>query len=645
MDIPLIISVDDHVVEPPDLWTDRIPAKFKDRAPRVERDSAVFHFEGGVFSYEKGVEGGEPCDWWLYDDLVYPFPKLSAAVGFSELDVTPTTFDEIRPGCWIKSERIADMDANHTEASICFPNTLPRFCGQTFLERDDKELALLCVQAYNDWMVEDWCAGEGKGRLIPLTMVPLWDVELAAAEVRRAADMGSFAVTFPENPYPLGLPSIHDKDRYWEPFFQACQDTETTICMHIGSSSKMPTTSPDAPFIVSSTLTFSNAMGSMCDYIFSGTLERFPTLKIAYSEGQVGWMPYVMERADKLAAERAANSFGTSLPHLRLHLRRRDRSRQPRRHRHGPDLLRDRLPARRLHLPALGEGGRGHLHPGRPRRRRALQAPPRERDHRVRPGAVRHHQLADTAPMTDDTLLVDDRDGLRTITINRPEVKNALTAAMRSRFCELIEEADRDDTTRAIIVTAVDPVFSGGVDFKEVAAGTAIVAASNPGVALRAATTPVVCAVNGACVTGALEIALSCTFIVASERARFADTHARLDVVAAWGLTALLPRAVGVRKAAELSITGNFVDAAEALRLGLVNHVVPHDELLPFTRALAHDIAPTGAVAEVLDLYRRGDGLPLAEALAMEAAHAAGRRVDPADFGAAGSAAAARGKR
>ena len=125
---------------------------------------------------------------------------------------------------------------------------------------------------------------------------------------------GSFAVTFPENPFPLGLPSIHDKDHYWEPFFQACQDTETTICMHIGSSSKMPSTSPDAPFIVSSTLTFSNAMGSMCDYIFSGTLERFPTLKIAYSEGQVGWMPYVMERADKLAAERSDNSFGTSLP-------------------------------------------------------------------------------------------------------------------------------------------------------------------------------------------------------------------------------------------------------------------------------------------------------------------------------------------
>ncbi len=244
--------------------------------------------------------------------------------------------------------------------------------------------------------------------------------------------------------------------------------------------------------------------------------------------------------------------------------------------------------------------------------------------------------------MDDDTLVVDDADGVRTITINRPEVKNALTAAMRAEFCALVEEADADDATRAVIVTAVDPVFSGGVDFKEVASGGGRPAASNPGAVLRAARTPVVCAVNGACVTGALEIALSCTFVVASERARFADTHARLGVVAAWGLTALLPRAVGVRKAAELSITGNFVDAEEALRIGLVNHVVPHDELVPFTRALVDDIAPTAAVGDVLDLYRRGDGLPLADALALEAAHAATQRVDAAAFGAAGAATAAR---
>ena len=313
-DIPRILSVDDHVVEPPDLWTSRLPAKYHDRCPRVERDSAVFNFEGGEFTYQKGVPGGAECDWWLYDDLVYPFPKLSAASGFETLDVEPVTFDQIRPGGWKQGDRLADMTANHVDASLCFPNVLPRFCGQTFLEREDKELALLCVQAYNNWMIDEWCAGDARGRLIPLTLIPLWDPAAAALEVHRCADKGSFAVAFSENPYHLGLPSIHDKDRFWDPFLTACQETDTVVCMHIGSSSKMPTTSPDAPFSVSSTITFANAMGSMCDYILSGVFVRFPRLRVSYAEGQVGWMPYVIERMDKIWAERGDASFGIDLP-------------------------------------------------------------------------------------------------------------------------------------------------------------------------------------------------------------------------------------------------------------------------------------------------------------------------------------------
>jgi len=313
-DIPRILSVDDHVVEPPDLWTSRLPAKYQDRCPRVERDSAVFNFEGGEFTYQKGVPGGAECDWWLYDDLVYPFPKLSAASGFETLDVEPVTFDQIRPGGWKQADRLADMTANHVDASLCFPNVLPRFCGQTFLEREDKELALLCVQAYNNWMIDEWCAGDGRGRLIPLTLIPLWDPAAAALEVHRCADKGSFAVAFSENPYHLGLPSIHDKDRFWDPFLTACQETDTVVCMHIGSSSKMPATSPDAPFSVSSTITFANAMGSMCDYILSGVFVRFPRLRVSYAEGQVGWMPYVIERMDKIWAERGDASFGIDLP-------------------------------------------------------------------------------------------------------------------------------------------------------------------------------------------------------------------------------------------------------------------------------------------------------------------------------------------
>jgi predicted TIM-barrel fold metal-dependent hydrolase len=317
-EVPRIISVDDHVVEPPDLWQSRLPARYLDRGPRIERKKIVFAGDGrgGGGSSIGWVEdpGGAWCDVWYYDDLVSPFMMLSAAVGFEEVGFTVTTFDEIRKGSWDQTERLADMDANHTDAAICFPNTLPRFCGQAFYERQDKDLALLCVQAYNDWMIDEWSAGAGRGRLIPLTMVPLWDANLAAAEIRRTASKGSFAVTFPENPHPLGLPSIHDKNGFWDPFFTACAETATVVCMHIGSSSKMPSTSPDAPFIISSTLTFQNAMGSLCDYLFSGTLARFPELTIAYSEGQVGWMPYILERADKLWEERSNNSFGTSLP-------------------------------------------------------------------------------------------------------------------------------------------------------------------------------------------------------------------------------------------------------------------------------------------------------------------------------------------
>jgi predicted TIM-barrel fold metal-dependent hydrolase len=194
------------------------------------------------------------------------------------------------------------MEMNHVEASLSFP-TFPRFCGQTFLEATDREVAEACVYAYNDWMVEEWC-GDSGGRLIPLPIIPLWDADLAAAEVRRNAARGARAVCFSEIPPHLGLPSIHSK--YWDPFFEACQETGTTVCMHIGSSSKMPATSADAPAAVAASLSFNNAMASLSDFLFSGVLVRFPTLKLAYSEGQIGWLPYVLERVDDVWREHRA---------------------------------------------------------------------------------------------------------------------------------------------------------------------------------------------------------------------------------------------------------------------------------------------------------------------------------------------------
>ena len=147
-------------------------------------------FDGGGANLASAYGGW--ADVWYYDDVRAPMMVLMAAVGFedSQRDFGVTTYDDIRPGGWKQTERLSDMDDNHVDASLCFPNTIPRFCGQTFAERADKELALECVKAYNDWMIDEWCAGDGHGRLIPVTMVPLWDVQLAAAEVRRSAGQG-----------------------------------------------------------------------------------------------------------------------------------------------------------------------------------------------------------------------------------------------------------------------------------------------------------------------------------------------------------------------------------------------------------------------------------------------------------------------
>jgi predicted TIM-barrel fold metal-dependent hydrolase len=297
--LPLIVSVDDHVVEPPHLFERWLPNKLKKHpdAPRIERRGLVSMTYRGGTKYDFVWDDDAPkADCWIYEDLVAPHKRHVAAVGFDRDDMTasPITYDEMRPGCYDPKARLEDMTIDGVESSLCFP-TMPRFCGQTFSEANDKELALGCVHAYNDWMVEEWC-GDSDGRLIPLPIVPLWDVDLAVAEIHRNAARGCTAVAFSEIPAKLGLPTLHSG--YWEPFFAACAETGTIVCMHIGSSSQMPATSPDAPPAVAATLSFGNAMSSLCDFLFSGILVRHPDLRLAYSEGQIGWLPYILERAD-----------------------------------------------------------------------------------------------------------------------------------------------------------------------------------------------------------------------------------------------------------------------------------------------------------------------------------------------------------
>jgi len=237
--------------------------------------------------------------------------------------------------------------------------------------------------------------------------------------------------------------------------------------------------------------------------------------------------------------------------------------------------------------------------------------------------------------MTADRVRTAIEDRVMTITLDRPEAKNALSLAMRRRLEQICRDAESDDGVDAVVLAAVDPVFCGGADVKEIAAGGTTAPPTDPGAALRAVAKPVICAVNGACVTGGLELALSCDVVVASERARFADTHAKLGVIPRWGMSALLPRAVGHARAVEITGTARWVEAEEAARIGLVHHLVPHDELAARARALALAFGAVDqrALRATLALYRDGRDLPLAEALELEQQVGGSYTVDLSRFG------------
>ena len=294
--IPRLIDLDAHVVEPPDVWSSRLPSRYRSVGPRIEHLPAGRpKLSGSGYVEEPGTDGPLVA-WWCYEDHRSSVKRTIAAAGYAAEDVQlkGVTYEEMRPGCWQPEARVADMEENWVEAQLCFPN-YPRFCGQQFLWGKDRELALLCVRAYNDWMVEEWC-GSSRGRLIPLCLIPLWDIDLAITELHRNADRGVRAVAFSELPTYLGLPSIYCGE--WEPFFAACADTETVLCMHIGSGTKTPQTSPDAPDAVPATILVGNSINSLTDFLFSGVLHRHPQLRLMYAEAQIGWIPYVLERAD-----------------------------------------------------------------------------------------------------------------------------------------------------------------------------------------------------------------------------------------------------------------------------------------------------------------------------------------------------------
>jgi predicted TIM-barrel fold metal-dependent hydrolase len=286
-----IVSVDDHLIEHPRVWLDRLPKKHQEAGPQI---------------IERGGH-----QMWQYAGTAIPYIGLNAVAGKEPKDfgMEPVRYDDMIPGCYDPKARVQDMDVDGAQAACCFPS-FPGFAGSTLAKAEDKELALLCIQAWNDFNLEEWY-GYAPDRFIPLALVPYWDAELSAAEVRRVAALGARGITFPESPVPLGLPSFHSD--YWEPLWIACAETDTPVSLHFGSSGFVPSfglsglstddlssggLQDDAPFAVAIALFATNLQWTVTDLMFCGALQRHPNLKFVLAEGGVGWIPYCKERAD-----------------------------------------------------------------------------------------------------------------------------------------------------------------------------------------------------------------------------------------------------------------------------------------------------------------------------------------------------------
>ncbi|HZJ27657.1 MAG TPA: amidohydrolase family protein [Acidimicrobiia bacterium] len=278
IDEMIFVSVDDHVVEPPTMFEGRVPAKYADRAPRVEQ-----------------TDDGD--DVWVFEGSRIPNIGLNAVAGRpkDEYGVDPTAFDEMRPGCFDIHERVKDMSAGGVLACMCFPS-FPSFSGRLFLGCEDKDLALAMVQAYNDWHIDEWC-GTYPGRMIPMALPVLWDPEACADEIRRVAAKGCHALTFTENPAMLGLPSYHDE--HWNPVWRALVEEGTVLNVHLGSSGQLAVTAPDAPIDVMITLQPMNICAAAADLVWSGIFREFTDLRVALTEGGTGWVPYFLDRLDR----------------------------------------------------------------------------------------------------------------------------------------------------------------------------------------------------------------------------------------------------------------------------------------------------------------------------------------------------------
>ncbi|MCY3634473.1 MAG: amidohydrolase family protein [bacterium] len=273
----ILISVDDHIAEPADMFEGHVPERYKEHAPKVVTD-------------ENGREQ------WYYGKLPGRNLGLNAVAGKprEHYNIDASRYDEMRPGCYDVHERVRDMNAGGQLAGLNFPNWTG-FSGQVLNEGPDPDLNEIMIKAYNDWHVDEW-VGAYPDRFIPCGILPLFDVDRAVAEVRRLADKGCHAVTFSENPAMLGMPSIHSGA--WDPLFAACSDLGTVLCCHLGSSSRSMGASADAPPSVPMTLSSALTISTLVELVWAEFWDRFPDLKFSLTEGDIGWIPYFLWRAE-----------------------------------------------------------------------------------------------------------------------------------------------------------------------------------------------------------------------------------------------------------------------------------------------------------------------------------------------------------
>ncbi len=295
MEDMILISVDDHFVEPPDLFANQTPREFMGKMPEM-------------------VKTPEGADAWAIEGRLIRSFGLNAVVGRrpEELGMEPTSLDQLRKGCYDVHARVDDMNVNGILGSLNFPSFIG-VSGQNLAVMTDRRLASEICRAWNDWHIDEWC-GAHPGRFIPLSVVPVWDPQAAAAEIRRVAAKGCHAVSFPHNPLLTGQPSIHQP--YWEPFWRACAESNVVICIHFSDAANAAP-SEDTPIDAYIANMQVGLYATASDLTYSHILRKYPDIRFALSEGSIGWVPHMMERIDMVRRQHGAwtrQDFGAKLP-------------------------------------------------------------------------------------------------------------------------------------------------------------------------------------------------------------------------------------------------------------------------------------------------------------------------------------------